>query len=72
VDIEFIGLGKMGPRHRGAGHRVRAWNKSPAEGDFPVNMEIVVMLEEALQGAAAISAVPSGSPVLRVREHGTQ
>ena len=58
MDVGFIGLGRMGgamARNLArAGHRVRAWNRSPAAGDLPSGMEIVSSPGQARRAAMTV------------------
>jgi 3-hydroxyisobutyrate dehydrogenase-like beta-hydroxyacid dehydrogenase len=62
-----IGLGRMGgamARNLAkAGHRVRAWNRSPLAGTLPAGMEIVSCPAEALQADAAFTMLSDDSVI---------
>jgi 3-hydroxyisobutyrate dehydrogenase-like beta-hydroxyacid dehydrogenase len=67
MDIGFIGLGRMGgamARNLAqAGHRVRAWNRSPVAGRLASGMAIVSSPAEALQADAAFTMLSDDSAI---------
>jgi 3-hydroxyisobutyrate dehydrogenase-like beta-hydroxyacid dehydrogenase len=67
MEVGVIGLGRMGgamARNLAkAGHRVRAWNRSPLAGTLPVGMEIVSCPAEALQADAAFTMLSDDSVI---------
>jgi 3-hydroxyisobutyrate dehydrogenase-like beta-hydroxyacid dehydrogenase len=58
MDVGVIGLGGMGTAMARniakAGHRVRAWNRSPVAGGLASGMEIVPTPAQALQADAVV------------------
>jgi len=67
MDIGFIGLGRMGgamARNLAqAGHRVRAWNRSPVAGRLASGMAIVSSPAEALRADAAFTMLSDDSAI---------
>ncbi|MDP4025094.1 NAD(P)-dependent oxidoreductase [Methylobacterium sp. NEAU 140] len=59
MDVGFIGMGRMGrgmaARLAGAGHRVRAWNRSPEAAHGIPGVTPVASAAEAFSGDAAIT-----------------
>ena len=67
MDVGFIGLGRMGTAMARnlaqAGHRVRAWNRSPVVGGLASGIEIVPSPAEALQADAAFTMLSDDSVI---------
>jgi 3-hydroxyisobutyrate dehydrogenase-like beta-hydroxyacid dehydrogenase len=67
MDVGFIGLGKMGSAMARnisyAGHRVRAWNRTPAPDEIVGTMEIVLSPRDALQGDAAFTMLSDDAAI---------
>jgi 3-hydroxyisobutyrate dehydrogenase-like beta-hydroxyacid dehydrogenase len=67
MDVGFIGLGRMGvamARNLAkAGHRVRAWNRSPVASELVNSMDIVAAPAEALQADAAFTMLSDDSAI---------
>jgi 3-hydroxyisobutyrate dehydrogenase-like beta-hydroxyacid dehydrogenase len=67
MDVGFIGLGRMGAAMARnlarAGHRVRAWNRSPVAGGLPSGLEIVASPADALRGDAAFTMLSDDSAI---------
>jgi 3-hydroxyisobutyrate dehydrogenase-like beta-hydroxyacid dehydrogenase len=70
MDVGFIGLGRMGgPMARNlvkAGHRVRAWNRSPVAGELADGMDLVATPAEALQAEAAFTMLADDAAIREV------
>jgi 3-hydroxyisobutyrate dehydrogenase-like beta-hydroxyacid dehydrogenase len=67
MDVGVIGLGRMGGAMARniakAGHRVRAWNRSPIADDLTSGIEIVSSPAEALQADAAFTMLSDDSAI---------
>lgn len=66
MDVGVIGLGRMGSamaRNLRAGHRVRAWNRSPLAAELPAGVEIVPSPAEAFQADATFMVLSDDSAI---------